>query len=225
MAKKKKKKSVVGLILLFFWLLFVLIGVVFYFYYWNKLPFNKKSKSKTTTEQQVSVEETTEITTEQLASIEDYVADKSIQNFVEGYYGALKSADCEALKTMVVDSSVYDDSTSVEQKALVLTDYTNIKCYAFPGMTEEYTIVYAMCNLSISGVSSKPLDIQQFYIKTTADGYLINNEELDSEVKSYLEEQVADPLVQELYTSVSDDINECLANDPEFEKFYNMMKQ
>lgn len=224
MSKKKKsnKSGILGLLLLFFWLLFILLVVVFYFYYWDELPFNKNKANKTTTEA-VTTEGEVLDNASAYETVYKYQtnANPDINALIADYYTGLATKDQALLKTLVTDPSMYDDMTDVLAKAAVVTAYSNINCYTLPGVTEDATVVYVVCNITIKNVESKPLDIRCFYVKQTENGYLIDNMPYSDEVSTYISERDAEADIQALYQNVQDNINKCLEEDETFATFYN----
>ena len=65
------------------------------------------------------------------------------------------------------------------------------------------------------------MNISQFYIVKTAEGYKINNSTLDSATTAYISEVSASDDIQELYRNVKTNIDSCLQSDPTFAEFYN----
>lgn len=220
MSKKKKDSGIAGLLLLFGWLVFLLLVLVFYFYFMDKIDFNKILGRDTTTEaEQGPVSDNPE----QYDTKYSYQtnANLDINSLMIEYYAALAVCDQNKLVSLVTDPSVYNDMTPYEQKSQIITHYSNINCYTVPGLTEDSTILYVTCNINIAGVESAPMNISQFYIVKTAEGYKINNGVLDEATTNHIAEVSASADVQELYRNVKANIDECLAKDPTFVEFYN----
>mgnify|MGYP006992206943 CR=1 FL=1 len=91
--------------------------------------------------------------------------------------------------------------------------------YTIPGYFSSHTLVYVTCDITIANVESVCVNINQFYIVNTADGYKIDNSELDEDVINYISEQSGKEEIQALYKSVYDNIESCAANDPAFKAF------
>ncbi len=215
----KKKDSGVGCLLLIFgWLVFILLGLIFYFYFMDKLDFFKGNDA--TTE---AVQGPISDTTEQYETKFSYQtnANLDINSLIIEYYAALAVCDQAKLKSLVTDGTVFDDMTPYEQKSQVITHYSNINCYTMPGYTEDATLLYVTCNINISGVTSAPMDISQYYIIKTAEGYKINNSALDEVTTAYIQQQNQTADIQELYLNVKTNIDNCIATDPTFADFYN----
>ncbi|MBQ8167644.1 MAG: hypothetical protein IJZ96_11540 [Lachnospiraceae bacterium] len=220
MSKKKKDSGIAGLLLLFGWLVFLLLVLVFYFYFMDKIDFNKILGRDTTTEaEQGPISDNPE----QYDTKYSYQtnANLDINSLMIEYYAALAVCDQNKLVSLVTDPSVYNDMTPYEQKSQIITHYSNINCYTVPGLTEDSTILYVTCNINIAGVESAPMNISQFYIVKTAEGYKINNGALDEATTNHIAEVSASADVQELYRNVKANIDECLAKDPTFVEFYN----
>ncbi len=220
MSKKKKDSGIAGLLLLFGWLVFLLLVLVFYFYFMDKIDFNELLGRETTTEVQEGPVSDNPDSYETKYSYKTN-ANLDINSLMIEYYAALAVCDQAKLVTLVTDPSVYNDMTPYEQKSQIITHYSNINCYTVAGNTEDSTILYVTCNINIAGVESAPMNISQFYIVKTAEGYKINNATLDSATTSHIADVSASDDIQELYRNVKANIDSCLQQDPTFAEFYN----
>lgn len=220
MSKKNKDSGVAGLLLLFGWLVFLLLVLVFYFYFMDKIDFNELLGRETTTE---TVEGPISDNPQQYETKYSYQtnANLDINSLMIEYYAALAVCDQTKLVTLVTDPSVYDDMTPYEQKSQIITHYSNINCYTVEGNTADTTILYVTCNINIAGVESAPMNISQFYIVKTSEGYKINNGPLDSATTDYIKEVSSSADIQELYRNVKANIDSCLQSDPTFAEFYS----
>lgn len=214
MAKEKEKVSVVSIILIIFCLLLmagiISVAILQYKGIINiKDVFSKDNKA-----------------TSSDADFEDGICYKvdSIQEITQlftDYYKAMSDADQERLMTYVTDPSCFDDMTGIMQKAMLYIGYENIECYIIKGVNDNEYIVYVLCNINISGVACKPLDISKFYVVKADDGYIINNEVLSDDVIKYMSEINSREEIQVLYKKVMDDNNYFLEHDQGFLDFYN----
>jgi hypothetical protein len=150
---------------------------------------------------------------------ENAIAD--INKLFLDYYKAMVDCDQDTLKASVTDSSIYDDMTGTMQKAMLYVGYDNIDCYTVPGGSAQEYVVYVICNLTIAGVNSKPLDITSYYVVKTDDGYKIDNGVLNVEVTDFMSQTNADESIQALYQLVMEDTNYCIENDQTFADFYS----
>lgn len=221
MSKKTKDSGIAGLLLLFGWLVFLLLVLVFYFYFMDKIDFNGLLGRETTTE--ATTEGPISDNPENFETKYSYQtnANLDINSLMIEYYAALAVCDQAKLVTLVTDPSAYNDMTPYEQKSQIITHYSNINCYTVAGNTADTTILYVTCNINIAGVQSAPMNISQFYIVKTAEGYKINNSPLDEATTTYINDVSASADVQELYRNVKANIDSCLASDPTFAEFYN----
>lgn len=215
MSKKgnKKNKGIAGLMLFLGWMIFILLAVAFYFYFFPDLDLRMFQKDKATNTDAVEQEQTG-FTYETNANLD-------INSLIIEYYAALAVCDQEKLKSFVTDPSQFDDMTVYQQRSAVIKAYSNVNCYTLPGYTEDATLVYVTCNLSMSNITSVPLNINQFYVVKTADGYKIDNSAHSQEVTNYIETQSQTTDIQNLYRAVQDNVNSCIANDAAFAEFYN----
>lgn len=201
---KKKKAGVKVYALVFFWILFVFLVVVFLFYFMKDLPFFNKDKEASNTD-------VAEVTYEVNAYPE-------INMLITEFLSHIVSGNEDGLRTLVLDPNA-----SMEQymnRALYITEFSNINCYTLPGYSEKDTIVYVTYNITIPEVESKPIDIQQFYVINTDYGYRIDNTTPSVEVATYINEQNLTESVQELYESIKNSIDQSLIDDPTFADFY-----
>ena len=220
MSKKNKDSGIAGLLLLFGWLVFLLLVLVFYFYFMDKIDFNELLGRETT---EVTTEGPVSDNPEQFETKYSYQtnANLDINSLMIEYYAALAVCDKNKLVTLVTDPSVYDDMTPYEQKSQVITRYSNINCYTVEGDAPDTTILYVTCNINIAGVESAPMNISQFYIVKTSEGYKIDNGVLADSTVAYIQQVGESEDIQELYRNVKANIDSCLASDPTFADFYN----
>ena len=217
---KDKNKGIAGLMLLFGWLLFILLVLLFYFYFKNDLPFLKTDDGKG------EVSQTSEVP-QQYETVYSYQtnANLDINSLMIEYFAALSVCDQAKLQSLVTDPTQFNDMTDVQAKAQLIKQYSNINCYTLPGNTDDATIVYVTCNLTIANVTSSPLDISSFYVVKTESGYKINNGTLDAATTEYINKVQASEDIQELYQTVLDNINTCISNDAAFAEFYQKYLQ
>ena len=209
--EKKKKKAAFWTV--FCWS-FVALVISFLLIYYNTNLFKKDSSSETEVAKEYD---------EHFKTIYQYETNSNaeINALISDYYDALVRGDKDKLKEIVVDPDAFGDMVLYEQKAQVISKYSNINCYSLPGFTDDYTLVFATSYISIKEVSSTPLDIKRFYIKKTEDGYKIDNGVLDAEVLEYIELQTNSKDIQDLYKTVQNNVKQCIAEDSAFANFYN----
>ncbi len=152
-------------------------------------------------------------------------ANEEINQLIQKYYSAYSSCDQKVLQSLVVDPSRFDDMYIVEQKATVVTGYSNLKVYTIPGLTPDATIVYVMKNLQIANVVSQPLDIvtTPMYVLKTDKGYLIDNTPLSTDIMNRFEELNQKEDIQALFRMVKEDQERCLREDETFKSFYDKL--
>ena len=147
-----------------------------------------------------------------------------INALISDYYAAMVACNQEELKSLVTNPAAFDDMTQYQQYAKIRNAYTNINCYSVDGYNQNETLIYVTSNVSIIGISSRPMDIQTFYIVRTSDGkYIIDNSELSPEVKAYIDDVQADKDIQELYMAVKKDVEACKNNDPAFAELWDKL--
>lgn len=222
MGKKQKKKDngVAGLFLLFGWLLFILLALIFYFYFWEDIPFLPGHSGY---DSQVSGEVLNPKGQYETKYIYQTNANVEINALVSDYMTGLTTCDQAKLKGLVTEPSAFDDMTLYQSRAEIITGYSNINCYTLPGYTEDAVLVYVISNMHIAGVTSTPLNMQQYYIREAGDEYKIDNGALDEATLAYIAGQNENADILELGKSVQDNINQCLERDADFAEFYNKL--
>jgi len=148
-----------------------------------------------------------------------------INILVVTYLNALTSCDKNLLQKSTTDPSQFDDMTLVTNTARIVTSFSNIKCYSMKGLTEDTYVVYAVSNISINGVRSKPLDIVRYYVVKGENGYLIDNSSLSKEVYDYIESLKQNSSVSSLYRQVNEDEERCAKEDETFKAFYDRLRE
>ena len=220
---KKETKSIAGLLLGLCWLIFILLVLVFVFLFKDKLRTILKNESDSTNEN-VTANETV-ITDEEYRTSYSYETNSNmdIVSLFNDYYQGLANCDSNLLKSLVTNPDVYNDMSVIEQKSKLITGYQNIICYILPGYTDDANLVYTVANLSISGIASSPLDINQYYVINTGSGYLIENGVLSDDIIAYIGSQNENSDIQKLYKDVKSNIEYCIQTDQSFAEFYNQI--
>lgn len=202
---KKKNKGIFGLVLMFAWLVLVLLFVIFYFYYLKDLPFfNREEKKATPAEPEIGYE---------LNSNEE------INALIQEYYFALEQCNQSELMRLVIDFSAFSDMSNYKKISTVMSNYSDFNIYTIPGYHSSETIVYVTCSFDIAGVDTKGLNINQFYVVNTTQGYKIDNTVLDEEVSEYINLQSGRKDIQGLYKDVYAYIEKSANEDAGFKKF------
>lgn len=210
----KKSSGLAGLLLLLGWLFFILFAVVFYFYFMKDLPFlNTKDKTTTESSETSTVEEQNSTT---------FDADRTaeVTSLITNYYSAYVACDQTKLQEAVTNPEKFDDMTACKEQNKYIIGHYNVVCSIYPGATEDALVVYAVSNLMLPNIASTPLDIQTFYVRNVNGVYIIDNSDLDETVTNYISSITATEDVQNLYITVNDSINDCIAADSAFADFY-----
>ncbi len=203
MAIRDRKKEVkVRKMLLLIWAVFIVAFVVFALFLYKKKDVVKEDLSfKTRFSYQTN-------------------ANPDINALVINFLAANARCDQDTLKSCVTDPAQYDDMTAVQSQARVITGYGSINCYTVEGPDENTQICYAVANISIVNIDSKPLDILgPYYIVNQNGQYLIDNTALSQEVQDYIAKVGKDPDIQDLYRVVKEDEDRCATEDPGFKEF------
>lgn len=148
-------------------------------------------------------------------------ADKELNAFIKKYFDAITGCDNETLQDMVTDPTEYDSDESLRKKAGFIMGYDNITVYTKEGLEEGSYVAFVVANLTIAGVNSSPYDIMTLYIVNGARGYLINNDSLSDEVKTYIEKIKGDEDIQKIYKSIEKKNAQLKEGDPSLQEFYD----
>ncbi|MDD6069660.1 MAG: hypothetical protein PUC12_02455 [Clostridiales bacterium] len=202
------------------WSLFILCCVLAYIFL--GMPFVKKSKTVTQQEKKAVLDEKVK-TDEEHDTIIPYEKDVDdvLNEFITNYFTAITSCDYLRLQDMVTNADEYSDDVNLKKKAEFITGYDNITVYTKAGLEEDSYIAFVVANLTIAGVNSSPYDIMTLYIVNGERGYMINNGELTSDVKEYIEKVKGDADIQKVYKSVEKKNAELKEKDASLQQFYD----
>ncbi len=202
----KKGKVAIIITLILGWIGLIALIVVFYFYFLEDLGVFSKDKDK-------------KQTTEEITETYEVNANEEINALIQEYFFALETCNQAKLMALVIDFSAFNDMSKYERVASVMSNYNNFNVYTLPGYYGSDTLVYVTCNFDIAGVDTPGLNINQFYLVKTTDGYKIDNTMPDETITAYISEQNGRSDIQELYKSVYQYIEDSAANDSNFKKF------
>jgi hypothetical protein len=145
-----------------------------------------------------------------------------INTLIKSYLEARVTCNQDTLKSLVSDPTEYDDMSVVESSAEYIYDYDNTTCYIVDGYSENEYIVIELSNISITDVTSKPLDVMTFYVVMNDEGsYVIDNSSLSDEQQAYENDVKSRQEIQDIYIHVKENIDYLVENDETFSAFYN----
>lgn len=216
MSKKQKDKGIGGLVLFLGWLVFILLILIFYFYFSETFLDIFKKKENTANTNSISKKEI------------QYEINKypEINSLMKKYLDAQVGCDKKTLMSLVTNKNEFEDMTSLEKKATVIIGYEDIICYTVPGYFDGDFIVYVVSNISFAEsteITSKPLNINYYYVKKHKGKYLIDNKISDDSITEYINNVTSDESIQKLYKEVKTDIDTCVNEDEKFAEFYNKL--
>lgn len=213
-SRHNNHSGIIGTALIMLWILFVtLLGVYIYCFFINKNLFNEDVNGRDNSVLMDIPEN----------SIYSLCTADEIKQLINNYLLARTKADQSTLQRLVTDPSEFDDMTSIEIAAKYITAYNRTTCYVAAGYTTDSYIIYELSNLTIKDVESSPLDIRSFYVTRQQDGsYRINNSQLSSEEKAYIDSVTASKDVQDIYRHVKENNDYLLNNDETLKEFESM---
>jgi len=146
-----------------------------------------------------------------------------IADLVRRYFQAVKVADAEGLREIVVsDTPVSEESLKYESE--FIEGYSNISCYSIKGIVEGTYIVYISYDIKFLGIDTKVPSLVRFYICENEDGTMyINFRRQDGEVLTYMQEVASWQEVRDLVTQVNVQAEEAYAADAKLKAFKDML--
>ena len=206
MVRDRKKEVKVRKMLLLVWAVFIVAVVTFTIFLYKKKDTVKEDLSfKTRFSYQTN-------------------ANQDVNALVITYLNGLANSDQATLQSCVTNPAQFDNMSSVQSQAKVITGYSNINCYTVSGPSEDTVICYAVANISIVNIESKPLDMLGPYYIVKQDGdYLIDNTVLSQETQDYITKVGRDQDIQDLYKTVKEDEERCAQEDATFKEFLDKL--
>lgn len=146
-----------------------------------------------------------------------------IADLVRRYFQAVKIADAEGLKEIVLsDTPVSEESLKYESE--FIEGYSNISCYSIKGIVEGTYIVYISYDIKFLGIDTKVPSLVRFYICENEDGTMyINFRRQDGEVLAYMQEVASWQEVRDLVTQINVQAEEAYAADAKLKAFKDML--
>lgn len=210
-----KRTGITGRMLVILWALFVLLAAAYvYFFFAGGTSLFEDTTGRDNT---VNIEIPADASYS-LCQVDE------INRLISNYLQALADADETTLKSLVTDSSEFDDMRSVELTAKYITAYSETTCYMVPGLTDGSYVVYELSYISIKDVDSAPLDIRSFYVEKQDDGtYLTDNSMTDDE-SAYMNDVTDSDDIQDIYKHVKENNDYISRTDETFREFQDIYK-
>jgi len=147
----------------------------------------------------------------------------AIADLVRRYFQAVKIADAEGLREIVVsDTPVSEESLKYESE--FIEGYSNISCYTIDGIVDGTYIVYISYDIKFLGIDTKVPSLVRFYICENEDGSMyINFRRQDGEVLTYMQEVASWQEVRDLVTQINVQAEDAYASDAKLKAFKDML--
>ena len=187
---------------------------------------NSGDEQKTTSENQGNVPSSPTSEGESDEKKEDAnpmeTADADITALIKSYYQALGEKDIATLKTLEDDFTPSDESKVTNLKDYI-EGYEVGDVYTKKGMTDDSYVVYACFSYICQGIETKAPALTQFYVYKNSEGnWVIDNGALqDSEISTYMENQLSDSDVSDLVKKVQNELDQAQQSDSSLAEFLN----
>lgn len=140
-------------------------------------------------------------------------AHPEINTLINSYFTAVQNCDVEALSKLVASTETISAEQLQEEKEFV-ESYQNIVCYTLNGLVDGTYIAYVSYDIKFLNVETPAPSLIWLYICSNDEGGLyINNQQLDNEVASYMEETKTREDVKALLKETDDRLTEAMASD------------
>lgn len=131
--------------------------------------------------------------------------DADITALMKRYFKAVSECDVDTLNSIVATTSGIDEE-ELKQKGEFIEDYKNISCYVMDGLMKDTYIVYVYFQIKFVNVDTLAPGLSCMYVCQDENGMVyINQEELNGEVKTYMEQIGQTSAVQNLIAQVNEE--------------------
>ncbi|MGN0297941.1 MAG: hypothetical protein ACI4C1_01955 [Lachnospiraceae bacterium] len=125
-----------------------------------------------------------------------------IVELIKRYYATLAACDIDTLNDIVATTSGIDaDDLRMEEE--LIEDYENIVCYIMDGLVNNTYIVYVYYEIKFVNIGTLAPGLSCMYVCRDTDNTVYINEELTSEIKTYMARLEATDFVQDLIEEVN----------------------
>ncbi len=149
--------------------------------------------------------------------------DPRIADLVTRYFQAVKIADAEGLKKIVVSDNPVSEQ-SLQYESQFIEGYSNISCHTIAGIVDKTYIVYISYDTKFLNIDTRVPSLIRFYICENEDGSMyINFRKQDGEVLTYMQEIASWQEVRDLVTKVNVQAQEAYESDAKLKAFKDML--
>lgn len=149
-----------------------------------------------------------------------------IKTLFEKYFTAKGIADRDTLKSLLSDPTQIESQEKLQEKTEYIEEYSNIVPYTKKGIEEGTYIVYVYHEIKFISINTVAPGLSKYYVITDDSGNLkICSDELDAELKAYIDAREADEDVKALYELTDKKSDKAKAKDEDLRTFWQNIDQ
>lgn len=149
--------------------------------------------------------------------------DADITALMKRYFKAVSECDVDTLNSIVATTSGIDEE-ELQQEGEFIEDYQNISCYVMDGLMENTYIVYVYFQIKFVNVSTLAPGLSCMYVCEDENGMVyINQEELNGEVKTYIEQMGQTSAVKSLIVQVNQELAKARRTDEKLDALVQVL--
>lgn len=128
-----------------------------------------------------------------------------LTELIQQYYTAMSACDISTLEQIVSDVSD-SDKNIIRRKKDYIESYNNITVYSRMSPVDDCYLVFAGYDIKFKNEETMVPGLETFYVKTSKDGnlYIYKGLDIEPEVETFINEQIASKEVQTLFQDVND---------------------
>ena len=148
---------------------------------------------------------------------------QELDSLVQRYYTAKQQVDMDTIAGCVSNVGHIDEKKLMTEAEYV-EDYRNISCKILDGATSGAYRVYVYYDVKIFDIDTLIPSLNALYIKQDQGSFKIYLDTLKSSEQKYIDRLDSSKQVQELVTSVQNQLRTVISQDSEVRGFYEMLE-
>jgi len=150
----------------------------------------------------------------------------AIKTLFEKYFAAKGIADRDTLKSLLSDPTQIESQEKLQEKTEYIEKYSNIVPYTKKGIEEGTYIVYVYHEIKFISINTVAPGLSKYYVITDENGDLkICSDELDAELKAYIDARETDEDVIALNQMTNKKGDKAKAKDEDLRTFWQNIDQ
>lgn len=149
-----------------------------------------------------------------------------IKTLFEKYFEAKGVADRDTLKSLLSDPTQIESQEKLQEKTEYIEAYSNIVPYTKKGIEKGTYIVYVYHEIKFISINTVAPGLSKYYVITDDNGDLkIYSDELDADLKAYIDDRETDDDVIALYLMTNKKSDKAKAKDEDLRTFWQNIDQ